>query len=209
MNSATSTEFWPTWKEMPSELWKYPPWVSLGTFEKPSEVKAKHRAEIHTVTLQGKFRSGAAGAGTWWWATTMPDLISCLWSTRPLRNRTQRTPFSLSILALWWPSAPGIAAMWAWLHGTISVCSATWHWEAGIRWLHYCKWLVPVTHANTRTRMCAFANSVHIHTCNMWNLLAQNLKLVVFIYNLETTVVSILSLAPCHRISLKYRHFFI
>lgn len=52
--------------------------------------------------------------------------------------------------------AARIAAMRAWLHCTISVSSATWHWEGGIRWLHYCKCLAPVTHTNTRTHVCAF-----------------------------------------------------
>ncbi len=99
----------------------------------------------------------------WWWAT-MLDVISWLWSTRPLRNRAQRTPISLSILALWWPSAPGIAAMWAWQHSTISVCSATWHWEAGIRWLHYCKWPAPVTTTNTRTHMWTLQICIYVYT---------------------------------------------
>lgn len=70
---------------------------------------------------------------------------------------TQWTHFSLGILALWWSLAPGIAAMWAWLLGTISVSSATWHWEGGIRWLHYCKCLAPVTHTNTPTHLCLLA----------------------------------------------------
>lgn len=105
-------------------------------------------------------------ADAWWWAT-IADNISWLRSTSSLRNRTQRTRLSLSILALWWPSAPGIAAMWAWLHSTISVCSATWHWEAGIRWLHYCKWPAPVTHTSTRTHVCAFATThTLIHTAH-------------------------------------------
>lgn len=63
-----------------------------------------------TVTLQGKFRSGAA---------LMPDdgppyrtLFPGCGPPGSLRNRTQRTLLSLSILgSLWWPSAPGIAAM--------------------------------------------------------------------------------------------------
>lgn len=104
------------------------------------------------VTLQGKCR---CSADVLWWATA-PAIMSWLGSTRPLRNWTQWTHFSLSILALRCSSAPGIAAMRAWLHCTISVSSATWHWEGGIRWLHYCKCLAPVTHTNTRTHVCAF-----------------------------------------------------
>lgn len=73
------------------------------------------------------------------------------------KNWTQWTHFSFGILALWWSLAPGIAAMWAWLLGTISVSSATWHWEGGIRWLHYCKCLAPVTRTNTPTHLCLLA----------------------------------------------------
>lgn len=124
------------------------------------------------------------GVGALWWAT-IPDTISWLWSTKPLRNRTQWAPFSLSILALWWSSAPGIAAMWAWLHSTISVCSATWHWEAGIRWLHYCKWLAPVTYTNTRTHVCAFFQ-IHIYQSYILHIKSDT--------ELKTIVVSIL----CH-----------
>lgn len=54
-----------------------------------------------------------------------------------------------SVLPLWWPSFPGIAAMRVWLHATISVHSATWHWEAGIRWLHYRGWLYPLSYTQT------------------------------------------------------------
>ncbi len=191
---------------MPSELWKYPLWVSLGTFKNSQKARTSDTQRFCgavTVTLQGKFRSSDA----WWWATIL-DIISWLWSTRPLKNRTQRTLFSLSILALWWPSAPGIAAMWAWLHGTISVCSATWHWEAGIRWLHYCKWPAPVTHTNTRTHVCALANTqIQAHTCCIWNPETKNGRLATFICNWETIVVSILSLSPKNHIFPKHQLF--
>lgn len=142
--------------QMPSE--KHPLWITLGRFKNTQRTVTSNIwsfCEAATRTLQGKFRNGAAwmpydGRPYRTWA----GMVAWRWATRPRRKRTQWTPFSLSILALWWSSAPGIAAMWAWLHSTISVCSATWHWEAGIRWLHYCKWLLPpVTHTNTSTSL--------------------------------------------------------
>lgn len=59
MNSATSNYFWPTWMEMDPELWKCPLWVSLGTFKNTQKVTERFCGAV-TVTLQGKFRSGAA-----------------------------------------------------------------------------------------------------------------------------------------------------
>lgn len=158
MRCATSSEFWPTCKEIPPELWKYPLWSLSRNIQEHSEGEDERQRSRYCDPTR-KIQEWCSADAWWWWAT-MPDIISWLWSTSPLRNRTQQTPFSLSIPALWWPSGPGIAAMWAWLHGTISVCSATWHWEAGIRWLHYCKWLAPVTHTNTHTHVCAFANTL-------------------------------------------------
>lgn len=155
---------------MPPELWKHRLRVSLRTLKSGSQGKLGER---DTEILQSRRCDPTRKIQEWcwsagWWGTT-PDNISWPGSTRPPRHRRQRSPLSLSILSLRWPSAPGIAAMWAWLHSTISVCSATWHWEAGIRWLHYCKWLAAVTHTNTRTHACALRmQGLHTHARHKW-----------------------------------------
>lgn len=166
---------------MPCEVWKYSFSVSLGTqtkLRRGGRGTCGDTVELLPWPYKVNSRVGQH------WCLTMGNhtghYVLALVQQATERNRTQRTPISLSILALWWPSAPGIAAMWAWLQSTISVCSATWHWEARIRWLHYCKWLTPVTHTNTHTCVCSL--EIHIHVCTVFAALphmrAVNLHLV-------------------------------
>lgn len=138
---------------MPPEPWKFPPWVALGTFkniQKATLLRSRHCDPTRKIQEWCSLTMGHH---------TRRYLLALVhWATKK-QNAVN------SILSLHSGSSvvirPGNSSysMWAWLHSTISVHAATWHWEAGIRWLHYCKWAAPVTYTNTRTHVRACANT--------------------------------------------------